>query len=72
MCAIVWRLLPYLVEWFKTSTKQSEVIIEAIPDIRESMKLMAHNNEDKLNCIEARTQRLEETTDQILEKISKG
>lgn len=70
MCAVIWKLLPHMIEWFKTTTHQAEVVSEAVPDIRISLKAMAQNNEAKLNCIEARTGRLEEKTERILEKLN--
>lgn len=77
-CAIVWKLLPHVFEWFKTSTHSAAVVAEAVPDIRESLHKMANENQQKLDAIdartatiEARTARLERQQEELITKIDK-
>lgn len=63
LCALVWKLWPHLIEWFKKSTEQSEIVSEAIPSIKDSLQKMAQQGQETMNRIEAKA-------DQILEKVN--
>lgn len=41
MIAFGWSMRPYIVKWFRESTKQTRVMSEAIPDMQSSLKQMA-------------------------------
>lgn len=73
MCAVVWKLLPYVVEWFKQGTASAQIVAEAIPDMKESLHRMANSTvlgEQKLQAIDARTVEIEKNTERILSKLT--
>ena len=71
-CAVVWKLLPYVLEWFKQGTVSARIVAEAVPDIKESLHRMAGNaatGEQRLTSIEQRTVTLERHTEEILRRL---
>lgn len=74
MCAVVWKLLPYIIEWFKQGTMSAQIVAEAIPDMKESLHRMANATvigEQKLQSIDARTVEIEKNTERILSELLK-
>ena len=72
ICAVVWKLLPYIIEWFKQGTASAQIVAEAIPDMKESLHRMANATvigEQKLQAIDARTVEIEKNTERILSKL---
>lgn len=57
-CMIVWKLLPYMIEWFKTSILSQKAVAQAVPEIEESLKKLANDGQTKLNDIDARTKEI--------------
>jgi len=71
-CAVVWKLLPYVLEWFKQGTISARTVAEAVPDIKDSLHRMASSavaGEQKLQSIEQRTLTLEKHTEEILRRL---
>lgn len=71
-CAIVWKLLPYVLEWFKQGTVSARIVAEAIPDMKDSLHKMAQATvvgEHRLQSIEQRTGVLEKHTEEILRRL---
>jgi hypothetical protein len=71
-CAVVWKLLPYVLEWFKQGTVSARIVAEAVPDIKDSLHRMAGSaamGEQRLNQIEQRTVVLERHTEEILRRL---
>jgi hypothetical protein len=57
-CMIIWKLLPYVIEWFKTQTASAAAVKEAVPGIKSSLEKMAEGtsgNQDKLEAIDRKT-----------------
>jgi hypothetical protein len=71
ICAIIWKLLPHVVAWFQASIKSQDVIIEAVPDMRESLHRLANDGQKTLDIIDRRTQKMEEQLDDINGRMSK-
>lgn len=69
VCMIVWKLLPHVIEWFKTSTNSAKVVAEAVPDMKDSLSKMANDGQRKLEAIDARTVVLEQKTTEILQRL---
>lgn len=73
-CAVVWKLLPYVIEWFKQGTISARIVAEAIPDMKDSLQKMATSavaGEHRLQNIEQRTMTLERHTEEILRRLPK-
>ena len=71
-CAVVWKLLPYVLEWFKQGTVSARAVADAVPDIKDSLQRMASSavaGEQKLQSIEQRTVTLEKHTEEILRRL---
>lgn len=71
-CAIVWKLLPYIIEWFKQGTISARIVAEAVPDMKESLQKMASigsTNQAKLDKIDERTAAIEHKADQIIRML---
>lgn len=71
-CAIVWKLLPYVLEWFKQGTVSARIVAEVIPDMKDSLHKMAQATvvgEHRLQSIEQRTGILEKHTEEILRRL---
>lgn len=72
ICAVVWKLLPYVIEWFKQGTLSAQIVAEAVPDMKDSLHRMANATilgEQKLAAIDARTAEIEKNTERILSKL---
>jgi hypothetical protein len=71
-CAVVWKLLPYVLEWFKQGTASARIVAEAVPDMKDSLHKLAHAamaGETRLQHIEQRTVVLERHTEEILRRL---
>lgn len=69
-CLIVWKLLPHVIAWFTSATKSHGVVAEAIPEIRDSLKKLANDGNEKLETIDRRTQVIETRTESIESRLS--
>ena len=75
-CAIVWKLLPHVVDWFKANAASAKVVAEAVPDMKQSLHKIANEGQNKIDAIdsrtaviEQRTSRLEQQQDAILDRL---
>lgn len=66
-CAIVWKLLPHVVEWFKANTASAKVVAEAVPDMKDSLHKLANDGQRKLDAIDSRTSVIEQRTSKLEE-----
>lgn len=57
-CLVVWKLLPYVIEWFKAQTTSAKAVADAVPDMKASLSKMADGMQDKFDAIERRTQEI--------------
>jgi len=72
ICAVAWKLLPHVVEWFKQGTVSAKIVADAIPDMRESLHQMAQSTligEEKLKTIEQKADQIHRNTEQILRLV---
>ena len=73
-CAVVWKLMPHVIEWFKAGTATARSVAEAMPTVKDSLNRLANSaqvGEVHLAAIDKRTQEIESKADQILSKIEK-
>lgn len=75
-CAVVWKLLPHVVDWFKTNSESAKAVAEAVPNMKQSLQKIANEGQEKINAIdsrtaviEQRTSRLEQQQEVILERL---
>ena len=71
-CAIIWKLLPYVIEWFKQGTISARIVAEAVPDMKDSLQKMAgmgSTSQAKLDRIDERTVAIEQKADQLIRMI---
>lgn len=57
-CMILWKLLPHMIEWFKTSILSQKAVAAAVPEIKESLEKLANEGQSKLHDIDARTKEI--------------
>jgi len=78
-CAIIWKLLPYVIEWFKQGTVSARTVAEAMPDVKVSLQRMADgltNSHEKLEKLDDKLEKLDtivaidRKTDQILAVVT--
>ena len=69
LCAIVWKLLPHVIDWFKQSTESAKVVGDSIPDMKDSLHKIANDGQQKLEVIDRRTEGLERDTQAILQRL---
>lgn len=67
-CAIVWKLLPHVIDWFKANASSAKVVAEAVPDMKDSLHRMANEGQRKLDSIDMRTSVIEQRTSKLEEK----
>lgn len=67
-CAIVWKLLPHVVDWFKANATSAKVVAEAVPDMKDSLHKMANEGQRKLDSIDTRTSVIEQRTSKLEEQ----
>lgn len=64
-CAIVWKLLPHVVDWFNSNAASAKAVTEAMPDMKDSLHKMANEGQRKLDLIDARTSVIEQRTSKL-------
>lgn len=67
-CAIVWKLLPHVIDWFKANATSAKVVAAAVPDMKESLHKMANDGQRKIDAIDSRTSIIEQRTSKLEEK----
>lgn len=69
-CLIIWKLLPHVIDWFKSATGSHNAVASAVPDIKESLRKLADEGNEKLDLIDRRTQTIELRTAAIENRLN--
>lgn len=85
LCLVAWKLLPHIISWFKATTAQSHAVHDAVPEIKKSLASIATDAggikilvargerlEGRMDSLEQRTKRIEQTAGETLHEIRKG
>ncbi len=63
---IIWKLLPHVVDWVKTSTRQAEIVGQAVPRIERNLETIADGSKH-IEAVAEAASRTEQKTDAVLE-----
>lgn len=66
-CLIIWKLLPHVIRWIKTSTAQSEAVSESVPRLERSLEDIADCSRSLKEAAGA-AERTEKKTESILKQ----
>lgn len=79
---VFWRLMPYIVDWFKASIAQANIVSTAVPRIEKNLDTIAEGskhievvaaaasrNEKKADAVLQGNERLENATREILDAV---